>query len=430
MNDLDRIVAAQKAGAARGIPSVCSAHPFVLEAALRHSLALVAPVLIEATCNQVNQYGGYTGMTPLDFVRFVREIADRLGFPPGSLILGGDHLGPLVWSHEPAASAMDKARELVRAYTLAGFAKIHLDCSMPCADDRERVGLPLPVETVARRAAELATVSESACASADLPFPRYVIGTEVPPPGGAKSGESELAVTDPADAARTLELTRQAFIDQGLKSAWERVVALVVQPGVEFGDASIHEYDRPAAADLARFIKTVPGLVYEAHSTDYQSRSALRFLVEDHFGILKVGPWLTFAFREAVFALAEMEEILIEGETSHLRQILEARMLANPANWRKHYDGSPRQQQISRVYSFSDRIRYYWADPQVQAAFGRLLANLGDSPLPLSLLSQYLPRQYDRIRSGVLKNCPRSILLDGVAHVLDDYSFACGNGPV
>jgi D-tagatose-1,6-bisphosphate aldolase subunit GatZ/KbaZ len=425
MNELDRIVSAQKVGEASGIPSVCSAHPFVLEASLLHGLARGVPVLIEATCNQVNQYGGYTGMKPLDFVRFVREIAVRLGFPPGSLVLGGDHLGPLVWSHEPAATAMEEARKLVHDYALAGFGKIHLDCSMPCADDRE-----LPVETVARRAADLAVVAESACASAGLPLPRFVIGTEVPPPGGAKSGESELAVTDPADAARTLELTRQAFLAQSLDSAWERVIALVVQPGVEFGDATIHEYDPSAAAGLARFIESVPGLVYEAHSTDYQSRAALRALVEDHFGILKVGPWLTFAFREAVFALAEMEEILIEGETSHILQVLEDRMLENPGNWNKHYGGSLRQQQISRFYSFSDRIRYYWADPHVQAAFERLLTNLGESPLPLSLLSHYLPRQYDRIRSGALSNNPRSILLGGVTHVLDDYAFACGNNPI
>jgi D-tagatose-1,6-bisphosphate aldolase subunit GatZ/KbaZ len=435
MNSLDRIVIAQKAGEARAITSVCSAHPWVLEASLLYGLAQGTPVLIEATCNQVNQSGGYTGMTPPDFVRFVREIAARLDFPPQNLILGGDHLGPLVWSHEPAASAMEKAKELVRAYALAGFAKIHLDCSMPCADDREQVGLPLPVETVARRAADLAAVAESSCRGAGLPLPRYVIGTEVPPPGGAKVGEygrneAALAVTDPADAACTLELTHQAFIDQGLESAWERVVALVVQPGVEFGNATIHEYDRTKAVGLARFIESVPGLVYEAHSTDYQSRSSLRLLVEDHFGILKVGPWLTFAFREAVFALAEIEEILVEDETSHIRQVLEARMLANPANWLNHYGGSPRQQQISRFYSFSDRIRYYWADPQVQVAFKKLLANLGESPLPLSLLSQYLPCQYEKIRAGQLPNRPRLLLLDGVAAVLDDYASACGDDPV
>ncbi len=310
----------------------------------------------------------------------------------------------------------------MRDYALAGFGKLHLDCSLPCADD-----LDLPVETVARRAAELAAVADSACIDTGLPLPRYVIGTEVPPPGGARVGEGELAITNPADAAQTLELTRQAFNDQGLEPAWERVIALVVQPGVEFGGADIHEYDRAAAAGLAGFIETVPGLVYEAHSTDYQSRAALRALVEDHFGILKVGPWLTFAFREAVFALAEMEEILVEAETSQVRAVLDRRMQENPAHWHKHYDGSPRQQQMTRFYSFSDRIRYYWTDPEVQAAFKRLLDNLGKAPLPLSLLSQYLPRQYEKIRGSKIKNQVRALLLDRVTNVLDDYAFACGN---
>src|SRR4029434_5585524 len=58
-----------------GIPSVCSAHPMVLEASLRATLPTQLPLLIEATCNQVNQDGGYTGMTPKDFRSFVEQVA-------------------------------------------------------------------------------------------------------------------------------------------------------------------------------------------------------------------------------------------------------------------------------------------------------------------------------------------------------------------
>ena len=419
MNYLDSIVHAQKSGEARGVTSVCSAHPFVLEAALRHGLDRNTPVLIEATCNQVNQFGGYTGMTPADFIRFVGEITDRVGFPRDKLMLGGDHLGPLVWSNQTANNAMANAKDLVQAYVQAGFTKIHLDCSMPCDDDKE-----FPVEMVAQRAAELAQVAETAAGVGNLTL-RYVIGTEVPSAGGAKAGEYHLAVTNPADAAQTIDLTRRAFSSLGLDSAWERVIALVVQPGVEFGDEAVHDYDHPAATGLARYIETVPGLVYEAHSTDYQPRAALRALVEDHFAILKVGPGLTFAFREAVFALTEMEEILVEGETSHLREALEAAMLENTSHWLKHYSGTSSRQKYSRAYSFSDRIRYYWNVPSVQTSFSSLMRNMGDRPLPLSLLSQYLPEQYQDVRSGKIKNHPREILLSRVMDVLDDYALAC-----
>jgi len=419
---LDFVVQSHQFNRPLGITSICSAHPYVIEAALRNGKAKQIPVLIEATCNQVNQYGGYTGMTPADFVRFVEGIAIRVGFPRERILLGGDHLGPLVWANEPAASAMAKAGALVRAYVEAGFRKIHLDCSMPCADDHN-----FSPAVVAERAAELAAEAEAASQGASLPLPRYVIGTEVPPAGGAKAEENRLLVTRPEDAAETLELTRQAFLKRGLDGAWERVVAMVVQPGVEFGDAQVHEYHREEAQTLSRFIEAQPGLVYEAHSTDYQSREALRALVEDHFAILKVGPALTFAFREAVFALAAIEEVLCD-EPSRIVKVLEDAMLSNPKYWVKYYRGDERALALARRYSFSDRIRYYWATPAVEQAFQHLRSNLTRVAIPLTLLSQYLPQQYRKVREGWLANAFDALVLDKIQTVLEDYNLACGLG--
>ncbi|WP_322807144.1 D-tagatose-bisphosphate aldolase, class II, non-catalytic subunit [Thermanaerothrix sp.] len=419
---LDFVVQSHQFNRPLGITSICSAHPYVIEAALRNGKAKQIPVLIEATCNQVNQYGGYTGMTPADFVRFVEGIALRVGFPRERILLGGDHLGPLVWANEPAASAMAKAGALVRAYVEAGFRKIHLDCSMPCADDHN-----FSPAVVAERAAELAAEAEAASQGASLPLPRYVIGTEVPPAGGAKAEENRLLITRPEDAAETLELTRQAFLKRGLDGAWERVVAMVVQPGVEFGDAQVHEYHREEAQTLSRFIEAQPGLVYEAHSTDYQSREALRALVEDHFAILKVGPALTFAFREAVFALAAIEEVLCD-EPSRIVKVLEDAMLSNPKYWVKYYRGDERALALARRYSFSDRIRYYWATPAVEQAFQHLRSNLTRVAIPLTLLSQYLPQQYRKVREGWLANAFDALVLDKIQTVLEDYNLACGLG--
>lgn len=424
MNSLDAVVAAQKKGEPNGLTSICSAHPVVLDAAMRHARVQHMPILIEATCNQVNQFGGYTGMTPGQFVSYLLSIADKNSFPHDQLIMGGDHLGPLVWENEPADSAMAKARGMVHEYVSAGFKKIHLDCSMPCADDRS-----LTVDVIAHRTAELAKVAEETSLQTNpnlMALPRYVIGSEVPTAGGAHAGETHIHITNPASVAETIDLTKKAFAKLGLESAWERVIAVVVQPGVEFGDEEIHAYNRAEATDLARFIETVPGLIYEAHSTDYQTREDLRALVEDHYGLLKVGPALTFAFREAVFALAEIEEIEVEGESSNIRNVLEGAMLADPTRWQKHYGGSSHNQKISRFYSYSDRIRYYWNTPAVEKAFEQLLNNLGKDPLPLSLLSQYLPTQYEKIRQGVMVNSAYELILGQITDVLEDYRFACG----
>lgn len=423
MTYLDFIVAAHHFGEPLGIASICSAHPLVLEAALRHGLACRRPVLIEATCNQVNQFGGYTGMTPADFATLVSQLADRVGFPRNHLILGGDHLGPLPWADEPPDQAMWKAADLVRAFVRAGFTKIHLDCSMPLGGETA-----LPLEVIARRVAELARVAEEAAGERRSAL-RYVIGSEVPPAGGARAGEGPPSVTRPEDAAATVEATRRAFFALGLEEAWERVVALVVQPGVEFGDEAIYEYDRSAAAPLARYIEGVPGMVYEAHSTDHQPLEALRAMVEDHFAILKVGPALTFALREAVFALADIETALGLDPPSGIREALEAAMLSNPVHWQKYYRGDPLSQKLARQYSLSDRIRYYWTASEVQAAFSRLMRNLGDRPIPLGLLSQYMPDEYRRVRCGELKNRPCDLLLGKVVKVLEMYRLATQRMP-
>src|SRR6516225_10071611 len=134
--------------------------------------------------------GGYTGMRPQDFLELVHRIADRAGLPRDRVLLGGDHLGPNPWQMLSAEAAMTRAEVLVADYVRAGFRKIHLDCSMACADDPPS----LSDEMIARRAARLCTVAEHAHAEADGEPPVYVIGTEVPRPGGASEALDALAV--------------------------------------------------------------------------------------------------------------------------------------------------------------------------------------------------------------------------------------------
>lgn len=185
------IITRHKSGEHIGICSVCSAHPLVIEAALRFDLSTNNKVLIEATSNQVNQFGGYTGMQPADFRDFVYNIARTVGFPAERIILGGDHLGPNCWQDEPAAVAMEKSIDLIKAYVAAGFSKIHLDASMSCADDP----VPLDPGVVAERAARLCQAAEETASDEQKRHLTYVIGTEVPVPGGEASTIGSVHVT-------------------------------------------------------------------------------------------------------------------------------------------------------------------------------------------------------------------------------------------
>jgi D-tagatose-1,6-bisphosphate aldolase subunit GatZ/KbaZ len=422
---LKAVVQAQKAGQARGIPSICSSHPEVLRTALRRAARTGSPVLIESTCNQVNQFGGYTGLTPTEMTALVHQMADQEKLSPDRLHLGGDHLGPFPWQGEPARQAMGKAVELVQAYVRAGYTKIHLDASMKLGGDNPNE--PLEAELCAQRTAALAKAAECACSPLDDTSPPcYVIGSEVPPPGGRQSGEGKAHITEVEDLRRMLQLMQATFHQEGLEAAWERVLAVVVQPGIEFGHEFVQAYDPDRAADLVEFIEAQPALVYEAHSTDYQTRAALKKLVANHFAILKVGPALTFAYREAVFALAHLEAELVPAqECSRLIETLETAMLRDQRAWQAHYHGAPREQALARKYSLSDRVRYYWPDPQVQTSLGKLLRNLSRQPLPLTLLSQFLPHQYERLREGCLARTPQAIIHDHIEAVLENYAFAC-----
>lgn len=402
-----------------GIYSVCSAHPFVIEAAVRQAVEDQTPLLVEATSNQVNQFGGYTGMRPADFRIFVEEICRTHGLPEKDLILGGDHLGPNPWQHLPAEEAMRNAEDMVAEYSRAGFVKIHLDASMACADDHA----PLPDSVVAERAARLCKVAEENSGNE----PRfYVIGTEVPVPGGATESLDELSVTTYEDAQLTLNVHKKAFAAAGLQSIWPRIIALVVQPGVEFNHDTVVDYISEKTTSLRQLLQESKGLVFEAHSTDYQVPEAYAALVRDGFAILKVGPALTFAMREALFALAHIEEQLVPVEKrSFLPQVLEDVMLAQPEDWAKHYHGTPQEQQLLRQFSYSDRIRYYWNRPRVHSALDTLLRNLKHVEIPDTLLSSALPQQYNSVRAGRLQLCPFELVLDRIREALRPYARAC-----
>jgi D-tagatose-1,6-bisphosphate aldolase subunit GatZ/KbaZ len=411
-----------KSGDPVGTYSVCSAHPTVVAAAIAQAAADGSFVLIEATSNQVDQFGGYTGLRPADFRDLVFGIADEYGFDRDRVVLGGDHLGPNRWQDQPAAAAMTNADALIAAYVEAGYSKIHLDCSMSCADDPA----VLSDETVAARSARLLRVAEETAHRLGVDAPVYVIGTEVPVPGGAHETLTRLTPTPAERARRTIEEHQTAFAAAGLEHVWPRVIALVVQPGVEFDHLNVIDYERAATAELRRVLDTEDNLVFEAHSTDYQKPRQLRELVEDHWAILKVGPGLTFAMREALFALSHIEAELVEpAARANLVDVIERRMLAEPRYWQSYYDGDPVAQRTARRYSYSDRLRYYWADAEVDAARRTLLANLDRTGIPAPLISQFLPAQYERIRAGELDPDPQSLVIDRIRDALRPYAAAC-----
>ena len=421
---LTDLASAHRAGRPVGITSICSAHPLVIRAAIEHARDSNAMVLIEATCNQVNQYGGYTGMRPVDFAALVYRIARECDLPHGQIILGGDHLGPNPWRGEMASVAMEKAEAMIAEYVKAGFSKLHLDASMGCLGEPAA----LDDETTAHRAARLAKAAEQAASESSAPLPLYIIGTEVPPPGGADHALASVEPTSAAAARETIAVHRRIFAEQGLQDAFARVIGLVVQPGVEFGNQNVILYDRQKAGELTALLAAESQFVFEAHSTDYQGETPLRQLVEDGFPILKVGPELTFVLREALYGLDLVaSDIFPDYGDRPLFKTMEGLMLAMPGEWNRHYGGTDAEQHIQRHYSYSDRIRYYWNKPEAQEAVDRLIRALSGVSIPVTVMRQHLPAHVDFADQPA---DPAAILIAAVKRTIGTYHRASrGHGP-
>lgn len=424
---IKKILDKRKLGINSGIASYCTANNIVIETILEYYLDKDEYALIECTANQVNQFGGYTGMTPADFRDYVYDIAENIGFPKDKIILGADHFGPLAWADKPETEAMNNAKELVRLAVLEGYTKIHLDTSMFLASDD--TSKKLSDETIARRGAELYQVCEEAFIKRCETYPEsihpvYVIGSEVPIPGGEYEEKTNLEVTSPQDFENTINIYDKIFKEYGFKNFWDNIVAVVVQPGVEFSNEDIHDYDRNDSKELCAKLKEYPNLVFEGHSTDFQFPEKLKEMVEDGVAILKVGPALTFALREGLFSLSLMEKELIKNEyqRANFIELLEEVMVNNPKDWEKYYQGNELEKELQRKYSFSDRSRYYMSNTIINKCIEKLFKNIDSTEIPLGMIMQYLPKSYVNLRTKKNKNTAKNLVKTNIINVLNDYN--------
>jgi D-tagatose-1,6-bisphosphate aldolase subunit GatZ/KbaZ len=222
---------------------------------------------------------------------------------------------------------------------------------------------------------------------------------------------------------------RQAFQSAGLTAAWARVCAVVVHTGAAFSPVAVQPYVAKRLQPLVSMIRQEKHLVLEAHSTDFQTEHALTAMVNDHCGVLKVGPALTYALREALFALAKIEKKTLGARKgvrlSHLPATMERLMVGDPGFWQAYYQGSAQEQAHLRQHAFSDRIRYYWARPEAEAARQQLFRNLRRYPPSLDLVRNELPEAGAKIRDGRLANDPEAIVLDRIGRVAGRYARAC-----
>ncbi|ACI19904.1 class II D-tagatose-bisphosphate aldolase non-catalytic subunit [Dictyoglomus thermophilum] len=395
----------------KGVYSICSSNPYVIEASVEFAKEKNDYILIEATPHQINQFGGYSGMTPEDFKNFVMGIIKEKGIEEDRVILGGDHLGPLPWQDEPSSSAMKKAKDLIRAFVESGYKKIHLDCSMSLSDDP----VVLSPEKIAERERELLEVAEETARKYNFQ-PVYVVGTDVPVAGG---GEEE-GITSVEDFRVAISSLKKYFED--VPRIWDRIIGFVIMLGIGFNYEKVFEYDRIKVRKILEEVKK-ENLFVEGHSTDYQTKRALRDMVEDGVRILKVGPALTASFRRGVFLLSSIEDELIsEDKRSNIKKVVLETMLKDDKYWRKYYKDSERLE-LDIWYNLLDRIRYYWEYKEIKIALNRLFENFSEG-VDIRYIYQYFYDSYFKVREGKIRNDPRELIKNEIKKVLEDYHYA------
>lgn len=409
----------------RGIASFCCTDPKVMERVLLNAKERGEYALIEATSNQVNQTGGYVGLTPAQFVERALRIAEKTSFDLKYLVLGGDHIGPLPWKELPAKDAMEKAEKLMESCIKAGYAKIHIDTSMSLGGDPN----PLPEKVKVARSVQLYRTAlkayeERRKSNSGLSKPLFVIGSDVPFPGGQMvADKGTIEITPPENLWHTLDLYQKEFAKAGYEKAFADIIGMVVELGLEFDE--YEGYRSEPVIALKSAMDQFPELVLEAHSTDFQKAETLTSMKHDGVGILKVGPELSYAHREALLALSAIEaELIPEDVRGDYPAVLEAAMVEDPIYWESWYDGDEKELHCQRMHSKLDRGRYYMTVPAVQMAEHKLIQNLKSISVPAELIRKYFPETWEEVQHHGTGNLPEDLIQAEINRVVQKYMEA------
>ena len=330
----------------KSLPSFCTSNFDVLKVLMVFNKYHKLPTLIESTSNQVNQFGGYTGLEPKQFKKKIEKLCKLVKLPSRQLIIGGDHLGPLPWKNINTKSAMKNAKVLVKKCLKAKYNKIHIDTAIICKDEKN-----INRNIIVNRCEDiLKSISKK-----DLKNIFLVVGTEVPFAGGGD--HLKPVITNLESIKKEYLLYSQMFKRKKILN--KTPFALVIDPGIGFNNRKV------TTSNLTGFIKKKlfskkQNFYFEAHSSDYQSKENLKKLVDNNFKFLKVGPELTHIYAKSIFEMQNIEKLIRKKKLSNIGDTLLNEMNTNKDYWKNYYKGSKKKINFLMFNSYLDRSRYYW----------------------------------------------------------------------
>jgi len=419
------IMGTNRRGERKGIYAVTSRNSTVQEVYLQQALADGSPALFEISVDMTGSPGKNGKILPYDFIAKVKQIVVKVGFPPDRLFFGINGLNPSLWQGESVEHTLKKTGAFISDLVGLGFNILGIHAGISLKGDPVDQLLPQKV-IIAREAALYQAAERAAAAVPDEKKPLYVIDIH---PGQGMT-EYQKKVVRKEDVEIAVDRFSQTAAAAGLPEIKERLLAVRISLGPGYNGEKVIPFDSSLLKELGGCTYNSKGMMLEALQTDFQSRDMLDRLVNNHFALLSVGPELTYTLREALFSLAMMENETMIGKPgvylSNFIIELDRAMQSAPQHWQKYYTGNGFEQLIARKYSLYDRSRFFWEDKNVRKMKKRLYDNMVKYPVPLTVLRQFMPRQYERVTAGKIENKPDALVMDAVRCALRRYSCACG----
>jgi D-tagatose-1,6-bisphosphate aldolase subunit GatZ/KbaZ len=355
-------------GVKRTIFAACPNSLSVIRAALKSAKRCNAPIKFATTLNQVDLDGGYTGLTPSEFVRTVHLHARNLNVT-SPVIIAIDHGGP--WLKDvhksekwPYSKTMSALKESFEAAIEAGYDLIHVD---PTVDITLTGSKNISIDMVAKRTLELIEHAENFRLKNNHPRISYEVGTEE-----VHGGLADLDVF-----RRFLELLKQGLKQMGLQDVWPCFVV-----GKVGTDLHTTTFDPLVARQLTKIAKSYGSLI-KGHYSDNVTNP--EDYPESGMGAANIGPEFTEIEYDALMGLEHIQQTLfadgkIAKPVSMKKKLWES--VIKSGRWRKwlqadenpnnfYANSSERQEWLIKT-----GCRYIWEDPEVVSTRARLYQNI------------------------------------------------------
>jgi len=347
------------------LPSFCTANFNVIKILIIFAKHHNLPILLESTSNQVNQFGGYTGLTPKEFYKKISKLKKKIKINKKQVMIGADHLGPLPWKKFNSKVALKNAKTLIKKCIALKYDKIHIDSTIICKDDKS-----LNLNFIRSRSEEIFnTVPKK-----NIKDVFFVFGSEVPFAGGGNNSKPKPSKLNNIKTDYSLYNSVLKNLNINKKNKF----SLVIEPGMAFSNSKV------ILPKLEKFRKRLSfskknNFSYEAHSTDYQKLKTLKKLVKNNFRFLKVGPELTFYFYQAIKKMEEIEHMYCNKKSNIEYELINA-MQRDDKYWKDYYKGTKNKIKFLKLNSYLDRMRYYWDSKKVKKSMNKLIKNINTIP--------------------------------------------------